>query len=193
MKTACLLLLTPLVLPPVSSSAIGAQQSPPTQQWRQSQETDARRGTTYTQFTLAGKFLKPPRNGGSDRPTLVVKCTPAKHSRGPNGRFSAGSLRVGTLLKIDWVEPEVIHGIGYYPKVSVRYRLDEGKTRQDQWSPDEDKTSTSFPKNALKEMLRAHSVLITVNEGLGAEVAMQFDIPDPTQVAEACGMVAHKK
>ncbi len=192
MKTAYLLLLAPLVLPLVSFSAFTAQQPAPTQQWEQSQETDARRGTTYTQFTLAGKFLKPPRNSGSDRPTLVVKCTPDRHSRGSNRKFSAGSLRVGTPLKIDWVEPEVIHGIAYYAKVSVRYRLDEGKARQDQWSPGEDETTASFPKSMLKEMLRARTVLITMNEDHGAEVALQFDMPDPTQVAEACGMVDHK-
>ena len=193
MKTAYLLLLTPLVSLPVSFSSFTAQQSPPTQQWARSQVADARRGTTYTQFTLAGKFLKPPRNSGSDGPTLVVTCTFDKHSRGSNGKFSAGSLRVGSPLKIDWVEPEVIHGIAYYPKVSVRYRLDEGRARKDQWSPDGDETSASFPKSVLKEMLRARTVLITMDEDHGAEVAVQFDMPDPTHVAEACGTVDHNK
>lgn len=38
-----------------------------------------------------------------------------------------------------------------------------------------------------------HKIVIGVAEYLGAEVVMQFDVSDPTPVADACGLVVHKK
>src|SRR6267143_1139248 len=62
-----LLLATPL-------SALPQQTPTPAQKWRQSQKTDTARGIAYTQFTLAGKFVKWPEKDVSNRPTLEVDC-----------------------------------------------------------------------------------------------------------------------
>jgi hypothetical protein len=90
-------------------------------------------------------------------------------------------------------EPEVIHGIGYYPKVFVRIRFDDGKVLQEYWTPGADKSSALFQKNMLKKMLQAPTVLITASENLGEDVVMQFDMPDSAQVVEACGLAGHNK
>jgi hypothetical protein len=166
----------------------------PAQKWRQSQKTDPLRGFAYTQFTLAGKFLKWPERDASNRPTLEVDCRTSERSSGSKGKFWHAYFLTGTPLTIEYVEPDEIKaGIMYYPKVSVRYRLDDGKERKEEWSPGADKTSVSIPKDALKRMLGAHTVLIIVNENNAAEVSAQFEVPDSAEVARACNIGYHKK
>jgi hypothetical protein len=193
MKLARLLqFMAALVLALASFSTSGAQDTPSSREWRQSQKTDASRGTSYTQFTLAGKFLKWPKSDVSNRPALRLDCSPAVQKS--RREFSGAYLLIGVPLKIDFVEPpEITSGISYYPKISVEYRLDEGKPQQEQWTPGPDKTSASIPKDKLREMLGAHTVVITLTESQGAEVTTQFDIPDPAQVAETCGLEIHRK
>lgn len=36
-------------------------------------------------------------------------------------------------------------------------------------------------------------VVIATDEFVGGEIVMQFDMPDPESVAEACGVVVHKR
>ena len=71
---------------------------------------------------------------------------------------------------IDWVEPEEINGISYFPKVDVLYRLNDAKEDKEQWTPSTDKTSASFSKNSLEKMLRAHTVEITAQDQGGAAI-----------------------
>jgi hypothetical protein len=160
--------------------------------WQASQRTDYH-GTTYTQFTLAGRFVKRPHADVTAPPSLVVNCEPTKESRWSRQGFRDASLRVGTNLKIDYIEPEEIRGMSYDPKVTVRYRLDDGKEEQEEWAPGADKTSSSLPKEALKKLLQAHTVLITANEDAAGEVEMQFDMPDPGKVSQACHLKIHRK
>jgi anaerobic ribonucleoside-triphosphate reductase len=70
---------------------------------------------------------------------------------------------VGDPLKIDWVEPEEIHRISYFPKVAVEYRLNDGKEEKENWTPGTDKTSASFSKGSFEKMLRAQTVEITAD------------------------------
>jgi hypothetical protein len=35
-------------------------------------------------------------------------------------------------------------------------------------------------------------VIIGFDEYLGGEVVMQFEMPDPTEIADACGVIWHK-
>jgi hypothetical protein len=86
----------------------------------------------------------------------------------------------------------------YFPKIAVRYRMDNAnKDERDQWTPTSaktgyqwtpgsEKTSASIPKHSLEEILRARNVAITTNDDHGRKVVMQFDMPDPTLVEEAC-------
>jgi hypothetical protein len=161
--------------------------------WRQSQKTDAVSETTYTRFTLAGKFLKSQQGDVPNRPAFVLDCAPGKGSHRRKGRFLARNLLAGTSLKIVYVEPEEIHGTSYYPKVSVRYRMDNAKEELEEWSAGTEKTSASIPVGSLKKMLRAHTVEITVVDDRGLPVVMQFDMPDPTLVETGCPVEDHKK
>jgi hypothetical protein len=189
MKPTPLVLLVLLALASFGFSAMPPQQP---SAWRQAQKTDAANGTTYTRFTLAGKFLKSPQGDAPNRPSFVLDCVPGKESYRHKGRLLTGSLSVGTLLKIVYVEPEEIHGTSYYPKVRVQYRLDDAKEELERWSPGTDKTSASIPGDALKKILRAHTVELTVDDDHGLPIVMQFDMPDPTPVETGCGVDDHK-
>jgi hypothetical protein len=39
---------------------------------------------------------------------------------------------------------------------------------------------------------QVRKVVIAVSEYLGGEVVMQFDMPDATEAAKACGIILHK-
>jgi len=161
-------------------------------QWRRSKDTDFR-GNVYNQFELTGKFIKTPGSDSIDTPSLLVRCRQARSGQESGGKFSSASLRVGIPLKIDYVEPEVIHGIGYYPKVRVRYRLDEGKERQEEWDSGAEKNSSSMSKDSLKRLLGARTVLMTVQDSSEADVTMQFDFPDSAEMESACRLGHPKK
>jgi isochorismate synthase EntC len=192
MKPVRLLLLVPLALASFGFSTTVPQQAPPAKVWRQSQKTNPGRDTTYARFTLVGRFLKAPQGDVSNRPAFVVDCIPGKGSH--KGKFITGNLLIGTSLKIDYVEPQEIHGTSYYPKVAVRYRIDDAKEpEKENWNPGTDKTSASIPKDSLKKILRAQAVDLTVDDDRGSEIVMKFDMPDPTPVADACNVDEPKK
>jgi hypothetical protein len=188
MKPTPLLLLVPLAW----ASCGFAQQAPPQSAaphgWQQSQNTDAVRAMTYTRFTLAGKFLNSPRTSVPNRPALVLDCIPAPESGAARGKFLVANLLIGTPLKVIYVEPEEIHGTSYYPKIAVRYRIDDRKEESEKWSLGTEKTSAALPKNVVKKILRAHSLTVSVEDDDGLPLAMQFDIPDAAAVEAGCNV-----
>jgi hypothetical protein len=195
MKISALLPLFSLGFASFGFTAMAQQPSA----WQQSQKTDAAAGTEYTRFILAGKFVKSPQGEVPDHPTLALDCVPGKESYRHKSRFVAGNLVVGSPLKIHYVEPEEIHGTSYYPKVSIRYRLDGAKEEVEKWSPGTDKTSASvstsasIPEDAVKKMLRAHTVAITAEDAGGLPLVIRFDMPDPALVEEGCNVDEPKK
>jgi hypothetical protein len=195
MKPSSLVLLVPLTLASFGFTAMAQQPSA----WQQSQKTDAPAGTEFTRFTLAGKFVQSPPGDVPNGPTLALDCVPGKESYRHKSRFVAGNLVVGSPLKVHYVEPEEIHGTSYYPKVSIRYRLDGAKEEMEKWAPGTDKpsasvpTSASVPEDAVKKMLRAHTVEITAEDAGGSPVVIQFDMPNPAPIEEGCNVDEPKK
>src|ERR1700733_4164915 len=177
---------TPLLLiVSFAAASFGFAQSAPQEPssahgWQQSQKADTAATFTYTQFTLAGKFLSPPHDKAASRPALVLDCIPGSSSHAAKGRLLGANLLVGMTLKIVYVEPEEIRGTSYYPKVVARYQIDGANAEEDKWTAGTDKTSVAIPKDALKQILRAHSVAITTDDEHGSHVGMQFEIPDST-------------
>lgn len=176
----------------ISIAAAAGPQPASGPDWQTSQRTDYH-GAPYTQFTLAGRFVKRPHADVTSPPSLVVNCEPTKESRWSRPGFRDALLRVGTNLKIDYIEPEEIRAMSYDPKVTAEYRLDDRKVENEEWAPGPDKTSAYLPKEALAKLLQAHTVLITVNEESAAEVEMQFDVPDPGKLSQACHLKLHRK
>jgi hypothetical protein len=179
--------------------AAQTQQAVPLQGWQESKPNDPV-DEPRRQFSLAGKFLAPLQGNPASPPTLLLKCAPDQRSDG-KGKFRVGVVVVGLPLKIHLVEiAERKTGISYYPEVSVSYRLDEGKSVNDDWPPRFDKSSVEFEKPDFKKMLRARTILITMADRDDRQILMQFDMPGSdaaplksAQVAEACGIHDLKK
>ncbi|MGD0427562.1 MAG: hypothetical protein ABSC10_12650 [Candidatus Acidiferrales bacterium] len=189
MKRAPVVFLAALGLATFGLSAATPQQPSTVHVWRESQKPD---DSSISRFTLVGKFLKSPQTDVPNRPALVLDCVPATTSHKSEGKFVAGNLLVGIPLKIDYIEPEEIHGTSYYPKVVVHYRINDTKEEEDKWTPGTDKLSSSISKESLKRMLRARTVEISTHDDRGKDIAMQFDMPDSTAVEAACNVDEHK-
>ena len=151
--------------------------------------TDPAQTYSFARFTLLGRFTNASNDKSGTRPTLTLDCIPGSPSH-TKGHYLDATLLVGLKLKIVYVEPEEIHGISYYPKVDVRYRVDQAKDEErDQWSAGADKASASVPKEVVKQLLRAHSLSISVAaDDHGSLLQLQFDLPEPTLVEQACNV-----
>jgi hypothetical protein len=185
-KISRYLLLLALTVSGYAQSAEKPSQAPA---WRQSQEVNSADAYNYKRFTLVGRFAAPGHGQSADRPALAVDCIPGTEAQHPKGKFLAANLLVGSALKVIYVEPSEIHGTSYFPKVAVRYRANEAaKLEKDNWALGADKSSTAVPRDALKAFLRAGTIVISAADDHGGQMAMQFDMPDPTPVAEACNL-----
>jgi hypothetical protein len=172
-------------------------------QWVQFRKDDPLRGASFQEFTLTGKFVTPPSHGSSTHPALVVHCTPGSYAHGKaRGKFVDGYISVGAVLNSE------VGKDGEY--VPVQIRLDDRKLQQDFWSPSTNRMGVylnalycrgcAFNNLLYGHMLphkegtsdQIHKVLIGVNEYLAAEIVMEFDMPDATQVGDACGVIWHK-
>jgi hypothetical protein len=202
MKPNLLFLLVPLAFPTFGVAASAPQPPSSVSVWQQSPRVNAVDDFGYSRFTLLGTLVTPSSDAMPNRPAVVVDCIPADESPRGKGTLLAGSLHLGTNLKVTYVESEEIpsgnSGIFYFPKIAVRYRIDKARKEEqhqwsptsarteDQWSPRSDTTSVSIPKHSLEEILRARNVAITTNDDHGRKVVVRFDMPDPTLVEKAC-------
>ncbi len=168
-------------------------------EWHPTEKTDALRGTHYTQFALEGRFLTPPKGPNADPvPRLFVQCLPGEHSAGyhifTNGRYITSWLAIGSVLDTR------------ASSAAVHFRLDDGKIKEEVWASSTSLTGLFFEKDTLNTLLYGHflphkensgqpvrKLVIATDEYLAGEVVMQFDLPNPAPVAEACGLVVHKR
>jgi hypothetical protein len=167
-------------------------------QWQREERTDAFRGTKFTEFKLEGRFLTPPRSASLISPALVIQCLPGEHSVGyhvvTGGKFLTAFLFVGPVMD------------SQLTALAVQFRLDDGKVQTEAWTVSKDFSSAFFPETTLNTLLYGHflphkegtgpptkTVKIAADQFVGGEVVMQFEMPDPTPLAEACGLVVHKR
>jgi hypothetical protein len=177
--------------------------------WLQGERTDPLRGINYAEFSLVGKFLTPPNKAPNAPPVLIVHCIPVSDNHGhTNGKFKDGYVLVGGVTDTNVAD----NGNSF---ARVQFRLDDGKLQTESWGRSTDFSSIFFshPTCALcgsgydifANLLYGHAtyhkenttpqvrkVVIGVNEFLGGEIVMQFDMPDATEVAESCGIIWHK-
>jgi hypothetical protein len=175
----------------LTTSALAAQQR---NTWQREEKSDPLHGTDYTQFTLEGKYLVAPRHGDPEPPLLILQCTEGGHQHGgkAGGKLLAGYFDVDAAL--DFQEDDVL----------VEYRLDDGKLQQTAWSRSTDGGGASFDEKDVEKLLYGSSrkestnppvrkVILGVPERLGSEIEAEFNMPDPSEVAGACGIGTHKK
>ena len=165
--------------------------------WEREDKTDPLRGNTYAQYSLTGKFLTPPKRQPEEPPLFVVKCIPGTKRSGSgllNGKLLDAFIAIGA---------EISHASD---KVAVQYRLDDGKMHNEAWNIGTDGTAVFLPTLELNTVLYGHflthkegtnppvrKLVLGLNEHRGAEVVVQFDMPDPDEMADSCGLLYRKK
>lgn len=167
------------------------------QNWVRSEQTDAFSGVKYTQFMLAGRFLTPPRDASAQAPSMVLKCQAGRHRYGSGylgGQALSSYITTGSVLDRN------------ERGVAVMYRLDDGKAHQEPWSISTDGTAAFFTDVTLNTLIYGHfmphkentgapihKVVIAMDEAYAGEIVMQFDMPDPTEIADVCGIALQKR
>jgi hypothetical protein len=113
--------------------------------WQRQEMSDPLRGTKFSQFSLDGKFLTPPRDKPNATPTMIVRCISGKGNRGhTNGKFLNGYVYVGGVMNSDVSE-------NGNATVAVQFRLDDGKLQSESWG-----RSTDFSERFPNVCSRAH-------------------------------------
>jgi hypothetical protein len=179
--------------------------------WQRSTVDDPLRKTSFTQFVLQGKYLVAPKTQKpGEFPALVVRCSAGPHSVGyhvsVNGSFLAGYLVTGVIVDSQVTIHEGLFGTSFPVVIPVAFRLDEGKLQTENWQTSTDHSAAFFGSGSLNNLLYGHvprhkentseqvrKVILGLDEAFAGEVQIQFDMPDATEVAEACGVVIHKK
>jgi hypothetical protein len=177
-------------------SAIGTQESA-TLTWERTEKNDPLHQLDYSQFSLTGKYLVPPKRENPTLPVLVARCKEGLHKFGGNvrsGKFLTGYLAVDAVL--DFTQGEV----------PVEYRLDDGKLQRKFWANSTDGSGAFFEESEFNTLIFGHfmphkentnppvrRIVLGVPEYLGGQIQVQFEMPEPSTVGEACGVVLHKK
>lgn len=113
-----------------------------------------------------------------------------------------GWIATGAVL--DSAEPSV--GRDAAKLVSVEFRLDDRKLQADLWPKSTDHSGVFLDDIRLDNLLYGHllghkegtgpqvrRIMLGVPEYLAIQIQMQFDLPDSTEVADACGVILHKR
>jgi hypothetical protein len=168
------------------------------QSWTKENQTDQLRGTTSVVFRLEGKFLTPPSKSAPDaQPAMIADCTP--------GSFGWGKLHGKMLRGYIYVGHTVVD-VGGYTSRAIEFRLDDGKVQRAAVEPSTDSSSIFYDHLVFTNFLYGHmmfhkenttppvrKIVISVPEYVGGAIVMQFDMPDPTEVADTCGLILHKR
>jgi len=148
---------------------IALAQEPPA--WKYTKDEDPLHGKVHDKFVLDGKYLTPPRALSQGfKPSIVVSCH--------DGKVEQNFISVGAVV--------ALKSAGFYAGM-LESRVDGKKGAIAATDKSTDGTAVFFTRVDLKDILRAHQVIVGVNEYLGPEVVMQFEMPDPAPVLERCG------
>jgi len=170
------------------------------QTWKDTPTTDPLRGTNYDQFELVGKYLTAPRNASPDStPSLIVRCQkdPKAFHGHARGKFIGGYI---------YTQSVVDSGAGGSEgSVRVQYRRDDGKLQDAFWSHSTDFSSVFFQDIDFNTIMfghfmphkegtgpQTHKLVVGMQEFLGTEIVVQFDLPEDADVLETCGVLWHK-
>jgi hypothetical protein len=197
----------------LSAAASGWAQA----EWVRTEKTDPLTDASSVRFTVTGKFLQAPSKSSVDKPSFVLVCDPTKtQMRGKiRGKVLGAFMVVGAVVDSgNNFERDALSERHPNPSlVGVRYRRDdEKKVQEAEWFHSEDFAALYVASQyggtdiEINNLLYGHmlthkegkgeqvrKIVISVPEYLGGDVVMQFDLPDLTNVSDACGLVIHKR
>jgi hypothetical protein len=191
-------------------------------EWIRTERKDPLTDLSSVRFTLDGKFLQAPNQGGIDKPTFVLECDPSKTKwKGTvHGKLLHAFIVTGAVLDSEVVTVDsALVGPTNQSLVGVSYRRDdEKKIQNDTWEHSKNFSALFLSYHSgsgfvhdngemrLNQLFYGHDVIhvegkgeqvrkirISVPEYQGGNVVMQFDLPDLTTVADSCGLVEHKR
>jgi len=150
------------------------------QTWQAMEQVNVLTDAKSTLFTLSGKFTQGPTLGALISPVLRASCS--SHSRS-----NSYTLLVGTTLA----------------SADAVYRLDDRKAQPGVgWNISTDFSGVFIPTITFNDFLYGHllkhkidptkpihKLIIVMSQFAGSSIIMQFDMPDPTDVAKACGLI----
>ncbi len=185
----------------VMLGVLGSFQAPEAaRNWKSIQKTDPLRGNSYTLFMLDGKFLTAPKKPDVSSPVMVLKCEAGSHNFGHvRGKLLAGYIVAGGVV-------DTVGNLAAVGTVPVEFRLDDGKLQSRNWDHSKDYSAVFFGDLDFGTILYGHMLIhkentspqvrkfvIGVSQFLDSDVVIQFDFPESTEVADACGAIWHKK
>lgn len=168
MSRGRLLILTEIIigLLSVAGTPVRSQEPSP---WLHSTNDDPLHAKVNDEFVLSGKYLTRPEHAHYATPSIVVICA--------EGKLKQSYINVGAVVTMEGHSNLV---------AALEARMDGKKKSILSTGESTDGTGVFFSRVDLRNMLRAHQVVIGVNEYLGPEVVMQFDMPDPSPVFATC-------
>jgi hypothetical protein len=188
-----------LVLMAVTGTLL-AQDTP---KWQVEQIKDPFLGTEAAQYRLEGKYLSAPVQGDTAMPAMYLRCKAQPHSK-YYGKLQDAFLFVGNAV----VDSHVSYD--YSTRVTVQYRLDDGKVHTEYFSHSSDFKMISLQPRGCGECTinnffyghelshkegtspQIKKVVLSIPEYMGGNIVIQFDLPDVTEVAKTCGVTYHK-
>ena len=165
-------------------------------QWIQTTHKELPSNSPWHQYRIEGKFLTPPRSPSSP-PAFIVECQAGDRSPlsdRDGGNFDRARITFGGAI---------INQIPYGAAVASR-RDGDHTDHVELWSTSPDGTSVLLSYESTIEVLYRHfqpqpwtksvpvkTLRITAEEYLAAKVIAEFQLPDPSSLANECGFIVH--
>ena len=182
--------------------AIGSVRAQDAPNWEVQQIKDPFLGDEVTQYRLEGKYLAAPRDSDAV-PAMMLRCKAVPHGK-YSGKLVSAFLYVGKTI----VDSEIAYDRS--SRVTTQYRLDDGKVHTNYFAHSQDYKMISLQPQfcgecTINDFFYGHEipdkegtspqikkVVLSIPEYLGGNIVIQFDLPDVTEVAKACGVSMHK-
>lgn len=152
--------------------------------WRYVKVDDPLHSKVHDKFVLDGRYLTPPRTTVQGfAPSIVVVCS--------DGKLENTYVNVGAVIVSGGAitgNPSLDTSIIMTNLRLIEARLDGKKVKvfSDPSGVSTDHTAVFIANSQLKKVLTAHQVILGVDEYLGSQVVMQFDMPDSSPVVTTC-------
>ena len=141
--------------------------------WEYTEQHDPLRNQTADVFVLKGTFAASPRSGAVD-PSLVIACM--------DGKVHRNFFDFGTAIRYEGGP-----GTGTWAHTYLKANIDGKKTSINANHVSDDGHTAFFTRGELKNILKAHRVVVGARELLGGgEFISEFDISDPSQIFDKC-------
>jgi hypothetical protein len=175
-----------------------------TSAWTATDKSDVLHQISFKEFRLEGRFLAPPHQSSLSAPVLVLHCQPGRHDHRGTKSYAAGKLVEGWIATGAALDS---HAGPLGTCASVEYRRDDMKLQLNCWGSSTDHSAVFLSDVDLNNLLYGHlmphkewtnspqvrKIILGVSEYLAAQIQIEFDLPESTEVADACGVIEHKR